>query len=515
MRSQQLLTALTITSIAGFALFAVTITYIDKPLWIDELHTSWTIHGGFADVIPRGNAGNQAPLYYFILKAVTEFAGSSELVLRSFSVISTIACIALMTGWGVMKKVHPVLLGSVMVMFATDRLVTLFALEARPYAFLMFLTILLFTLQTTRIQHFPARVLKEVMWTLCATAMFYTHYTALPIIVVLFLSRVAFRNDNQIAIKLLMLQFVTIVAFAVGRLDHFTAVFAMRDNWATFIKPERATFEGLVTSFPVIALVMIPCGLLLLDHFLQKHQANTKPEIHVGRSPSDSSIKTLFTWGLLPLLTAWICTRFELVNWFFPRYLITIAPAFYLLFCVAISRLQRPVIKIMGFLIVICTWGVLGHSVKERYLAETVTVKREAWKQIVQYLNAQTGSGNVLLMSGLIEDPQLTSPQVVQSSSVPLQQYCQFPVRGLYNLEQRWNVTALSSTEPSAVTLLPYLKTPRTWAIVRGSRRILQWEQITQTTFDKQQYSRIDFPGNVALFTWRKQNHYDRAQTVR
>jgi hypothetical protein len=504
MRPQQILAAITITFIAGFALVAVTITYIDKPLWIDELHTSWTIQGGFTDVIPRGNAGNQAPLYYFILKAITELAGPSESVLRSFSVISTIACIALMAGWGVMKKVDPVLLGVVMVMFATDRLVTLFALEARPYAFLMFLTILLFTLQTTRIQHFPSWVLKEVMWTLCATAMFYTHYTALPIIAVLFLSRVVLRNDNQIPRKILTLQFVTIVAFAIGRLDHFASVFALRDNWATFIRPEQATLAALATSFPIIALVLIPCSLLLLDRHLQKQQAIIKPENRAERSPSDSSIKTLLMWGLLPLLTAWICTRFAWVNWFFPRYLITIAPAFYLLFCAVISRLQQPVIKTACLLIAISAWGVLGHSVTERYLAETVTVKRESWKQIVQYLNAQTGSGNVLLMSGLIEDPQLAAPQVVQSGRVPLQQYCQFPVRGLYSLEQRWNVTALSSADTSTATLQPYLMSPRTWVIVRGSNRIRQWEQITQQTFDKQQYSRIDFSGNVALFTWRK-----------
>ena len=507
MRPKQILATLTIIAIAGFALVAITITYIDKPLWIDELHTSWTINGRFVDVIPRGNAGNQAPLYYFILKAITALAGPSESVLRSFSVASTIACIVLMTGWGVMKKVHPVLLGCAMVMFATDRLVTLFALEARPYAFLMFLTILLFTLQTTRIQHFPSWVLKEVMWTLCATAMFYTHYTALPIIAVLFLSRVVFRNDSQITIKLLLLQFVTIVAFAIGRLDHFASVFAMRDNWATFIKPERATIEGLATSFPIIALVLIPCGLLILDRLLQKHQANTKLKNNDERSLSDFSIKTLLMWGLLPLLTAWICTRFAWVNWFFPRYLITIAPAFYLLLCAAICRLQQPVIKTAGLLIVICTWGVLGHSVAERYLADTVTVKRESWKQIVQYLNAQTGSGNVLLMSGLIEDPQLAVQQVVQSGRVPLQQYCQFPVRGLYSLEQRWNVTALSSADTSAATLQPYLMSPRTWVIVRGSRLIHQWEQLTQQSFHKQQYSRIDFSGNVALFTWRKQNH--------
>ena len=504
MRPQQILAALTITAIAGFALFAVTITYIDQPLWIDELHTSWTINGGFADVIPRGNAGNQAPLYYFILKAITALAGPSESVLRSFSVASTLACIVLMTGWGVMKKVHPVLLGCAMVMFAADRLVTLFALEARPYAFLMFLTILLFTLQTTRIQHFPSWVLKEVMWTLCATAMFYTHYTALPIIAVLFLSRVVFRNDSQITIKLLLLQFVAIVAFAIGRLDHFASVFAMRDNWATFIKPERATIEGLTTSFPIIALVMIPCGLLILDRLLQKHQADTKPENNDDRSPSDFSINTILMWGLLPLLTAWICTRFAWINWFYPRYLITIAPAFYLLFCTVISRLQRPEIKTAGCLIAIYAWGVLGHSVYDEYREETVTEKYESWNLIVQHLNDQTGSGNVLLMSGLIEDPQLAAQQVVPSDRLPLQQYCQFPVRGLYSLEQRWNVTALSSADTSAATLQPYLISPRTWVIVRGSRLIHQWEQLTLQTFDKQQYSRIDFGGNVTLFTWRK-----------
>ena len=504
MRPQQILATLIITAIAGFALVAITITYIDQPLWIDELHTSWTISGGFADVIPRGNAGNQAPLYYFILKAVTELVGSSESVLRSFSVISTIACIALMTGWGVIKKVHPLLLGCVMVMFATDRWVTLFALEARPYAFLMFLTILLFTLQTTRIQHFPSRVLTEVIWTLCATAMFYTHYTALPIIAVFFLTRVIFRKTNQINIKFLLLQFITVVAFAMGRLDHFASVFAIRDNWATFIKPEQATIEGLATKFPLIALVMIPCGLLMLDHLLQKHLVTAKSQNNAEQTVSDSSIKTLLMWGLLPLLAAWICTRFAWIHWFHPRYFITIAPAFYLLFCAVIGRLQQPVIKTAGILIVICAWGGLGHSVAKQHKKGTVAEKTESWKEIVEHLNAQPGRGNVLLLSGLIEDPQLAAQQQeVQSGKVPLQQYCQFPVRGLYSLEQRWNVTALSS-DTSADALQSYLLTPRTWIIIRGSRRILQWEQFTQQTFHKQQYSRIEFPGNVALFTWRK-----------
>jgi hypothetical protein len=209
-------------------------------------------------------------------------------------------------------------------------------------------------------------------------------------------------------------------------------------------------------------------------------------------------------WGLLPLLAAWICTRFAWIHWFHPRYFITIAPAFYLLFCAVIGRLQQPVIKTAGILIVICAWGGLGHSVAKQHKKGTVAEKTESWKEIVEHLNAQPGRGNVLLLSGLIEDPQLAAQQQeVQSGKVPLQQYCQFPVRGLYSLEQRWNVTALSS-DTSADALQSYLLTPRTWIIIRGSRRILQWEQFTQQTFHQQQYSRIEFPGNVALFTWRK-----------
>lgn len=504
MRPQQIFATLIITAIAGFALLAITNTYIDQPLWIDELHTSWTINGGFADVIPRGNAGNQAPLYYFILKAVTELVGSSESVLRSFSIISTIAGIALMTGWGVMQKMHPLLVGCVMLMFATDRWVALFALEARPYAFLMFLTTLLFTLQTTRIQHFPSRVLTEVLWTLCATAMFYTHYTALPVIAVFFLTRVISSKTNQINIKFLLLQFITVVAFAMGRLDHFASVFAMRDNWATFIKPERATIKGLATSFPLIALVMIPCGLLIVDKLLREYRTNAESKNNEEHAEADSSIKTLLMWGLLPLLAAWICTRFAWIHWFHPRYFITIAPAFYLLFCTVIGRLREPLIKTAGILIVICAWGGLGHSVANPHKKGTVTVKTESWKEIVQHLNAQPGRGNVLLLSGLIEDPQLAAQQPeVQSGVVPLQQYCQFPVRGLYRLERRWNVTALSS-DTSTDALQSHLVAPRTWIIIRGSRRILQWEQLTQQTSLKQHYSRIDFPGNVALFAWRK-----------
>jgi mannosyltransferase len=75
---------------------------IREPLWIDELHTLWSIQGDWQDVLTRSNAGNQSPLYFYFLKAYVEVVqlllrsfgldsmSSLEMILRSFSLI----------GWG-------------------------------------------------------------------------------------------------------------------------------------------------------------------------------------------------------------------------------------------------------------------------------------------------------------------------------------------------------------------------------------------------------------------------------
>ncbi|MEC7566671.1 MAG: hypothetical protein VX738_13400 [Planctomycetota bacterium] len=501
---RQIMAALFIAAVAGLLLTAITIDYVDLPLWIDELHTSWTIHGEMQDIAQRAAFGNQSPLYFVVLKLLTLIAGHSESVLRSLSITSGIACIVLMTFWAIQKKYDPILILVASVMFASDRLVLLFAVEARPYEFLMFLTIVLFVLQTVEVKHRLLTIGKDIGWTFCAAAMFYTHYTALPILATMMAARWITRpKHSHEHTQVFIIQAFILILCGIPRLTHLFSIYEHRSQWTTFIKSEQATLQALIGIFPVLSLVGVPLVFMLIDkryHSQNKHV----PESDVQRVRAHGILKTTILWALLPMLAAWICTRWNWVHWFFPRYLVAILPAYYLFLVASVSRIQLRRYKYTAVLLCILCWGWQGHSAVSRVRDGTVAHKQENWKAIVQFLNSQTGTGNVLLMSGLIEDRGLSRGIPATHGSMTLHEYCQFPLRGMYRLDRRWNVIPLDSTDLTDATLRPFLIAPRTWVVVRGRTRIEAWEKITRQTFHVQHYQKVKITGNVALFSWRR-----------
>ncbi len=67
-----------------------------ESLWVDELHSSWAISDGFAEVAPRARAGNQSPLYLWLLWGVNRVfswtPGPAEYRLRALSAVAWAAC---------------------------------------------------------------------------------------------------------------------------------------------------------------------------------------------------------------------------------------------------------------------------------------------------------------------------------------------------------------------------------------------------------------------------------------
>ena len=502
---KQIMAASFIAAVAGLLLTAITVDYVDVPLWIDELHTSWTIHGGIQDVAERAAAGNQSPLYFVVLKLLTLVAGHSESVLRSLSITSGIACIVLMVFWAIQKRYDPILILVAMVMFASDRLVLLFAVEARPYEFLMFLTIVLFVLQTIDVKHRLLRIGTDISWTLCAAAMFYTHYTALPILATMMAARWITRSKHPRDLTpVLIAQAFILFLCGIPSLTHLISIFEHRSQWAIFIKSEHATLQALREFFPVLSLVGVPLIFMLIDKRYPSQRKSTS-ESDAQRVQAYDILKTTILWALLPLLVAWVCTRWNWIHWFFPRYLMAILPAYYLFLIASVSRIQQRRYKYTAVLMCILCWGWQGHSAVDRVIDGTVARKQENWKAIVQLLNSQTGTGNVLLMPGLVEDRGLSLGVPISDGSITLDEYCQFPLRGIYNLDRRWKVIPLDSSDLTDATLRPFLIAPRTWIVVRGRSRIQAWEKITRQTFHVQHYQKVEISGNVALFTWRRE----------
>src|ERR1700752_3918500 len=58
-------------------------------LWVDELHTAWSVGGDLREVLPRAAAGNQPPLYFWLLWAELRALPPSEIALRGPSLAAS------------------------------------------------------------------------------------------------------------------------------------------------------------------------------------------------------------------------------------------------------------------------------------------------------------------------------------------------------------------------------------------------------------------------------------------
>jgi mannosyltransferase len=65
-----------------------------ESLWIDELHTAWTVSGRWQDIASRAADGNQTPLYFWLV-AVLSGSEAVELRLRAISIVAWIVSLGL------------------------------------------------------------------------------------------------------------------------------------------------------------------------------------------------------------------------------------------------------------------------------------------------------------------------------------------------------------------------------------------------------------------------------------
>ena len=66
-----------------------------ESLWLDELHSGWTVAGTWSDVSDRAAVGNQTPCYFWFLWIWTRVFGHSELALRLPSLLAGVTLIAM------------------------------------------------------------------------------------------------------------------------------------------------------------------------------------------------------------------------------------------------------------------------------------------------------------------------------------------------------------------------------------------------------------------------------------
>ena len=412
-----------ITALAG----VLRLWQIHESLWVDELHTSWCVQGGFWQVSERAMAGNQSPLYFYLVWGVTRLLGESEFTLRLPSLLAGIALpgmtwLLVRRVWingevGKAEREHAshlwpprewsACLAALLV--AIDYVSIFYSTEARPYACLQLMAVVVL-LAALNVRFRPSQ--SSPLWFILSSAtLFYFHYTAAlylagVLAVLLFL---AFQRSETYNWASWLLDLGGIAAICTPALQQLYDIASRRGNWGTFIG--QPSVAELLTTFP---WATAPAGLLLL------YSWRVSPQI-------PRSLPLLCGAALFPILLAWTLTYLDFVPLFHLRYLVAVLPAMWA--AVAIAS-QIPPSRTLRL---ISTIAIAGLAIGW-YLAEGRfrTDRKEDWRSAVAAANQehqQHPGWKILVHSGLIETDAIRQPH-----DDKLREYGLLPVKALYPL---------------------------------------------------------------------------------
>lgn len=477
----------------AFALACATAAWfgagLSEGLWVDEIHSSWVIADGWNPIVSRAEAGNQTPLYFWLLAGLTQtlrFLGVSvtDVWLRIpsllASVISAVICFGVGVGGlarqssneGQAPRVREFawVTIAVMIWFSVDRIQIFYATEARVYGLLQLVqlcgwcTVVAFSL---RLRSTPPARSDELPGTddssnsLEATASkglvaadavtcVEASKTSFPVVQVLVLwgllslfgIHLHLMGGLAVAWQALVLSMIcighrqwralrwTVVTIFITALGTAPVVFTALTVWQR--RHQWAAFAndtsltGLLSQFPMIEIV-IPVLALRVWDYLSDHPPR-KPWGH----PLGQWIWLTAAAG--PLLMAWILTWLEITPIMHRRYLLCAAIPIVLFALgqfLAIRRTSLRAVALSASLL----WLVSSQGMIDVWkYGHLVGIQRgEDWRGAVAWINQEFEPGDELwCASGLIEGRGIHYP-----FPPGLDEYLGFPLRGLYRVERK------------------------------------------------------------------------------
>ncbi|MCY2991078.1 MAG: glycosyltransferase family 39 protein [Planctomycetota bacterium] len=451
-----------------------------ESLWLDELHTAWTVADGADKIVPRAHAGNQSPAYFWLVWGESQMLGLSEGTLRLPSIVAGVALVLVfffvVQRWTDSRSAA--LLAALLA--ALDRNCIFYSQEARPYACVQLVglgqLLIFWSLLTT-----PTRW-RRVGFVVSSWVLFYLHYTSALLIAGELLAYLilAMRPNWRPVYRptQLVLDLGTWLLGCLPALPHLVEIAARRTNWELFIP--RQPLWGVWTIFPLTRYLVLPaaiCGAAWGWRVLRTGREMTSafalppltptlsPEYRgegvilrpcLGRRsaavrPVDDSrccignrgappvlswdlrnLILVLAWLFVPLLLAWGCTYFDIARLFFLRYVIgaAVAPIGFTCLCFAACPGRRSRLATAAAVTITVVWqgGMIDQF---RYDGRILGDRNQDWRAAVAALNFHLRPLQlpVFVRSGLIEADALgTRPEPW------LREYCLLPVTGIYRV---------------------------------------------------------------------------------
>jgi hypothetical protein len=472
----------------------------EQSLWLDELHTSWVVAGGWRDIAPRAAAGNQGPVYFYLVWIVSQLRGANEATLRSVSGIAGVLFVgalgALVRCW-----TRSAILGIVAATLATfDPHALFYSREARPYALVQLLG--LFHVHRFVLRSVAPSAARRAGWIVLSWLMWYTHYTG-ALLIAAELAAVPFwvsRRRWLPTVRGLCLDLFVVALGAAWAFPQLAEIAARRANWAQFVR--RVPIQSIWTLFPCQRYVLpaVVIGTLLAWTYRARF----------GRVAHARRFRRLFLlvlcWYLVPAIIAWALTWFDHARLFWRRYLIVIEAALFTSATLGGVVLGRVAWRLV-YAVSVTAWAATYWI--ESGAALWTEHSPEDWRRAVALVrdDPATRQWPVFLRGGLIEDGQLRHTD----EDAALRAYCLFPVHGLYSLRAHQGmlraVNSYRSVPPRAAWLSAAQQAGGAWLIYRGSAAGAQvlaqsWEPAWQRAVGAVPTARIDAVRGVALVRW-------------
>lgn len=494
---------------------------INEPLWLDELHTAWSVSAGLQDVAPRAMQGNQSPLYFLVLYPLVAlgdaFGGTTVIDAACNDAAWLLRLPSLLAGVGLVPLMYVVvrqltghggagLLAAALV--AVDRDCLFFAGEARPYAWVQ-LVALGHVLLFARLLQDPRAGLR-----LCFIAggilLFYLHYTAVLLVgVELFAYGVLLLRSGSRPLyrpQALLLDTAAIGLGCTPAIPHLLEIAGRRQQWRPYVPLPGVVdllrqFRSDVTMLLPVAVV---ATLAALDRWnrriAQDSSGRGAKALRQLSWPRPAACVLVAAWALLPRLLAAGFTYAGLAPLALSRYVIAsaVAPIAFAALCwsMIVSRRTRFLLAVVLLGLVVYRGGLVSQLARDGRL---IGDRQEDWRGAVRYINQRAAAGTpVFLCSGLLEDASL------RAAGGGRMAYCRFPVSGPLalhaGLEARPLPTRgedrLAGSDQEAL-----LAAGRGWWIIRGGpslvesvlndlRRQLQTRQRVPRVTDRRRFGR-------------------------
>ena len=387
-----------------------------QDIWGDEAFSIWLSSQPLPHVI-AGGADTHPPLYPFLLFLWLRFAGSQPFAVRFLSAFfgTLITPLAYVLGVRAFRRTTGRLAA---LLTAVSPVLIYYSQETRMYG--------LVTLLTAASVYWTIRLLREAgsarLWgaySLTTLAAAYTHYYAFLVLLaenLIVLGSV--RHRWRALTTWLSVQSGLIVAYLpwIAVQSHFLSgkASARFEEWSlsTILDITTQTFSafsgGLAVADTPLRIITVLFLIVLVSGLV------------VALFHRRAEAWLIVAYLLLPLFLAWAIN--PILPFFYARYLLLIAPAFYLLAALGVTawaRLWQP-LGAAGLvsLLVGSGWGLWGYYTDETYV-------KGRYGQMMAYIESHARPGDGLILANPLQRPlfEYYQPEGLKAYFFPLYEW--------------------------------------------------------------------------------------------